>query len=206
MRTRRFGWFLVLAAAFSLARAGTRPTGATVSPDYTRRNEAFAPAATRVPKRPLPANDRILPAPRVRHPIATEKTVTAVGDRRARIDISETRAKLVIEPDVHPRSAAQTKRLNPFNHRKAHIATASAGRTFPLVAKYRDRLAAANAAGISRVSLSGRAVLARINRFVFRKNRTASAPASVTSAGSANANDKRWRADSGPRQARASAQ
>ena len=190
MRPRRSGLFLVLAFAFAGAQAGAQPTGATAPLDYTRRNEAFAPVATIVPERRLPDADRILPSPRRLHPAATEKISATAGDHPAPITVAETRAKRVIEPEVPPPPEAQAKPLSIFNGRKAHIPAAAAFRTLPLAAKYRDRRAAADAASIEQVSLSDRGLLSRINRFVFRKNRPESRPASIIPAGNEHAKTK----------------
>ncbi len=160
-----------LIAAGSLTLVGSAALFAedAITPvDYTQHNGAFAPAATVNPEKKTPLRDSALQNQRVEKTVI-DKPSAPLGDRRAPIDVQETREKFVREKDSHrPETVEQP--MSAFNHREAAIATATATTKPPTVSKYQDSLTAASASNMARFPALDRATTAKINRFVFRKN------------------------------------
>jgi hypothetical protein len=159
--------------AFALGPLGAglvRAADATSPVDYTQRNAPFAPAADArvVPDQQKPVTNGVIQEKRVDKNLV-EKTTAPHADRRAGIDVTETRDKHVREKESQ-RPAAQEQPTSAFNHRRASIATSSDTTKPPTVAKYQDSLTAASASNMARFPAVGRATTTKINRFVFRKN------------------------------------
>ena len=160
---------IIAAANLSLLGCVSLWAGDATTPvDYTQRDATFAPAGTITPEKKPLLRDSTLQDRRVEKTTIDKKPAT-VGDRRAAIDVQETRDKLVREKDSHrPEATEQT--LSQFNHRESSIATATATTKPPTVSKYQDSLTAASASNMTRFPALDRATTAKINRFVFRKN------------------------------------
>ena len=154
----------ILGAVRGSAADATRPV------DYTQRNGSFAPAAgTAVtPEKQAPVTNSRVQDKRVDQPLL-EKTPAPQGERRAGIDVQETRDKRVHDKDSQ-RPAGQEQPTSAFNQRRAAIATSTDTTKPPTVAKYQDSLTAASASNMARFPALKRATTAKINRFVFRRN------------------------------------
>jgi hypothetical protein len=166
---------LIAAASLSgFSFLPARASDATKPVDYTQRNDPFAPAATITPeKKELPRADAIQDK-RVEK-TTIDKQPAAIGDRRAAIDVQETREKKVREKNsLRPETVEQP--MSAFNHREATITTAADTKKPPTVAKYQDSLTAASASNMARFPALDRATTVKINRFVFKKNSSEAAP------------------------------
>ena len=172
MKFSRLSVFVsLLFGAFSIGRTAE----ATQPIDYAQRNDAFAPAATVTPGAKTPQLDSTVQDKRV-ETTTLDKKSSALGDRRAAIDMQEAREKNVREKDSHrPETIEQP--MSAFNHREATMATAIDTKKPPLVTKFQDSLTSASATNMARFPAAGGAATAKINRFVFRKNAPDSAAA-----------------------------
>ena len=156
-----------LAAITCVSAAGA--ADATTPIDYTQRNTPFAPGGAVAPDKQNPA-DKASPVQDKRVDKTTvEKKSSPLGDRRAAIDISETREKNVREKESRrPEKIEQP--VSAMNHKPSAISTADDTKKPPTVAKTRDSLSAASASNRARFPALDKATGAKINRFVFRKN------------------------------------
>lgn len=178
------GIALAVAASWSCALPAVR-ADATSPVDYTRRNEALAPAASLAPEIRSPATNRIATS----RPL--DFTVTApesspLGDRRAPVEIAETHPKTIVAPAVRAPEAAvrpSTSTRNAFDRRRAAISTAGDAVHPPLVAKYQSGLAAGGGIQVGHLPALAPGASATINRFVFRHNRPVPDPAAAPAAG-----------------------
>jgi len=159
---------LLVLAALGLCIAEARAADATSPVDYTQRNAPYTPAATVTPEKQTPATNKTVQEKRV-EPTKVEKTSSPLADRRARIDVKESREKQVRDKDSH-RPEGIEQPTSALNHRQAAISTAADTSKPPMVAKYQDRLTDASATNMARFPAIDRATNAKINRFVFRKN------------------------------------
>ncbi len=158
-----------------LCLATARGADATSPVDYTQRNSPYAPGAATgvVPSRQAPVTNEVVQEKRVQPP-TVDRRIAPVGDRRAAVEIRETREKQVQEKDSH-RPEVTEQPTSAFNHRTAAITTADDTTKPPTVARYQDSLTAASATNMARFPAMDRATGAKINRFVFRKNPTEAA-------------------------------
>lgn len=160
---------LIAVASLSLVGpAWLRADDATTPVDLTRRNGAFAPGATISPEQKPLARDSQLQEKRFEKS-TIEKQPAAVGDRRAAIEVQETRDKTVREKDSH-RPERTEQAMSQFNRRDAAITTAGANTKPAMVAKYQNSLSAASASNMARFPAIDAMAASKINRFVFRKN------------------------------------
>ncbi len=175
-------------ACLTLTGGGLAAAADATSPvDYTQRNSPFAPAASVTPDKQVPETNATVQDKRVDKNVVDKKPA-AVGDRRAAIDLTETREKNVREKDSRrPEKVEQP--TSAFNHRESRISTADEMKKPPTVSKYQDSLTSASATNMARFPALDGAAGAKINRFVFRKNgsspSTALDGAPVTPAGGA---------------------
>jgi len=185
----KFPCLIVLAFLAPGGLATGRAADATRPVDYAQRDTAFAAAATVTPDTKTPQLDTALQDRRV-EPITIDKKPSALGDRRAAIDVQEARDKTVREKDSH-RPEADERTMSAFNHRESSITTGAEAKKPELVSKYQSSLTAASASNMARYPAVGAATAAKINRFVFRKNAPDSAvaldgaPATPAAGGSA---------------------
>ncbi len=150
-------------AVLSLARAAD----ATRTLDYTQRNTPFAPEAGVKPPVQSPAVVEDLQNKRVTPAVIDRKT-SPVGDRKAAVDVNETRPKSVQEKVVKtPDSKAPTR--NDLTDKRSGITTAKQINP-QRVSKYQESLVAASATNMARFPAVGADTTAKVNRFVFRKN------------------------------------
>ena len=166
---------IVLASVSIGGLVAGRAADATSPVDYTQRNAPFAPAATVSPDKKSPQLDEAVQTKRLETTVL-DKPSSFLGDRRAAIDVQETRDKLVLEKASH-RPGASVQPMSAFNHREASFTTGADARKPELVSRYQDSLKAASASNLARFPALGRATTAKINRFVFRKNAPDSAAA-----------------------------
>jgi hypothetical protein len=167
---------LIVIAQVCFGLTAARGSDATTPVDYTQRNAPFAPGASVTPDKKAITLDTAVADKRVDKTII-DKQPAAVGDRRAAIDVTETRAKTVRDKDSRRPEAVEEPR-SAFDHREASISTADDTKRPPLVTKYQDSLKAASATNMARFPALDHATTAKINRFVFRKN--SSEPSAVT--------------------------
>ena len=154
--------------AFSVCIPCALAADATSPVDYTQRNSPFAPSGSVAPEKQTPAtNERVQEKKVEKNTI--EKQTAPLAERRAAIEIKETREKNVREKDTR-KPETVTPPTSAYNHRPAAISTGADTTKPPTVAKYQDRLTDASATNMARFPAIERATTAKINRFVFRKN------------------------------------
>lgn len=135
--------------------------------DYTNRNTPFAPEAGVKPSVKSPAvvdglqNKRVTPA-------VIDRKSSSLGDRKAAVDVSETRPKSVQEKVVQSPDAKKPTR-NDMTDRRSEFTTATQVNP-QRVSKYQESLVAASATNMARFPAVDRETTAKLNRFVFRKN------------------------------------
>ena len=159
----------IVLASLTLAGAMTaRASDATAPVDYAQRNAPYAPAATVTPDKKTPEGNTTVQEKRVDKNVLDKKPA-AVGDRRAPIDMKESRDKNVVEKNSHtPEKIDQP--VSAYNQRESSMSTGANVTRFPMIAKYQDSLTASNVTTTSRATAADRATAAKINRFVFRRN------------------------------------
>jgi hypothetical protein len=148
--------------------APLRAADATTPVDYTQRNAPFAPSGTVSPDKKTPETNGVVQEKRFEK-TTIEKQSAAWGDRRAAIELKETRDKNVREKESR-RPEKLDQPTSAYNQRQAAISTAANTTKPPAVAKYQDSLTAASASNMARFPALDGATGAKINRFVFRKN------------------------------------
>jgi hypothetical protein len=152
-----------------LGAAAGRAADATSPLDYTQRNAPFTPSGSVAPPKQLPATHRAVQQDKRVEKTEFEKTTAPLADRRARIDVSETREKQVRERESK-RPETLERKTSSYDHKTATVSTGADATRPPLVAKYNDSMIAASATNMARFPAVERATTAKINRFVFRKN------------------------------------
>jgi hypothetical protein len=152
-----------------------RAADATTPVDYTQRNGPFAPGASIAPEKNAPAIDRAVQDRRIEKPTVA-KPAAAIGQRRAAIEVGESRDKTVRDANVRSPELVNAPR-SALNHRAATISPAADLRKPPLVTRYQEEMAAASAHMMAVYPALDRATTAKINRFVFRKNNPEPLPA-----------------------------
>jgi hypothetical protein len=149
--------------------------------DPAQRNEQLAPtpdsADTRLsPQRP--ANQRSffrnesLQDQRFNAPEQIDRKDAAVGDKRAAIDVTETREKTILDRKDFPTPEVRDREMNRHDGEKSHIQPqGDMVKTFDTVSKYQDGMADAKNSTFKRqVSLEKRTTFEKLNRFVFQRN------------------------------------
>ncbi len=159
---------LLVVVAMGATASGIRAANATSPVDPTQRATSLAPAGTVAPAKKAPEVNPILQDKRVEKP-AFEKSASPLGERRAAIDVTETREKNVREKDSRRPEVIEQK-TSGYNHRPAGVSTGDDTTKPPTVAKYQDSLTAASASNMARFPAVDRATTGKINRFTFRKN------------------------------------
>ena len=165
---------LFFLASLTLSGAIRAHAADATSPlDYTQRNQPFSAAPSAAPSvapdKKSPEANAAVQDKRVDKTVV-DKQSAAIGDRRAAIDLKETRDKNIRDKDSH-RPETVDRTLSALNHREATISTADESTMKPqMVVKYQDSLTSASATNMARFPALDRATGAKINRFVFRKN------------------------------------
>lgn len=159
---------LVVFASITVCVAAAQAADATSPIDAAQRNSAFTAERSVEPEKRKPVVDEALQRKRVT-PDTIEKKPAALGDRRAPLELTETREKNVREKESHrPEKIEQP--VSRYNQQRSRVSTSADTTKVPTVAKYQDSLTAASASNMARFPAIGAATGAKINRFVFRKN------------------------------------
>jgi hypothetical protein len=168
---------LVLLAALPPAARAEDPTKVTPN----QQNTQLAPGADNSDTRLAPGNtDNQLPFKRDERvqnnrfttPELREKQPAPVGDRRAPIDVTETREKTIIDRKDYPKPEVRDNKMSPDNAQMFRTQpTGDSIKKYDMVGKYQNRMTdAANAAAQRQPKLEKRTTFDKINRFVFRRN------------------------------------
>lgn len=157
-----FASLTVIGSATAWAADATSPLNAT------QRNTSFAPAPSVTPDKKAPETKAGVQEKRVDKNVVDKKPA-AVGERRAAIDITETREKNLREKDSH-RPEKVDQPVSAYHLRESSLTPGANVTRLPMMAKYQDGLTASNATTSTRISATDRATAAKINRFIFRKN------------------------------------
>jgi hypothetical protein len=161
--------FRPLLIAFFALVASARAADATSPIDYTQRNTPFAPATTgRTTETRAPEKNETLQDRKVEKTVI-DKSKASVGERRAAVEVGETKEKTIVEKTTVP-TEKRPHVASDFDHRDARITTKDEALPNTRVAKYQDSLSAASATNMARFPALGKATTGKINRFVFRKN------------------------------------
>jgi len=167
------GWFCARSPAVA---------DVTAPIDYTRRNEAFAPAPSVVPDIRRPVESSTLEDDPRSFPVSSPSP-GPLEDRRAPIAITETRPKSVARPEpLRPDASAPT--MSALDHRRAPISPGTQAVKPPLVEKYQATLSPRGAIRVVRLPALAPDATAAIDRFVFRHNQPVPSPATATAAAS----------------------
>lgn len=185
---------LIVFASLTVIGSTTAWAADATSPlDPTQRNSSFAPAPGVTPDKKTPEVKTEVQEKRVDKNVVDKKPA-AVGDRRAAIDLTETREKNIREKDSH-RPEKLDQPVSAYNQRESSLTPGANVTRLPMMAKYQDGLTASNATTSTRISATDRATAAKINRFIFRKNAPESSVAlegaSVTPAAGTSAVQKK---------------
>jgi len=105
-------------------------------------------------------------------PEAIERKDSVVGDRRAAIDVTETRDKKIIDRKDFPKPDVRERQINRHDGEKAYIQPkGDMVKSYDKVSKYQDGMAAANTGEFQRQpTLEKRMSFDKLNRFIFRRN------------------------------------
>jgi hypothetical protein len=160
---------LAVLLALGVGGVSARAANATSPIEYTERNAPFAPGGTVAPTKQTPATQRASLQDKRVEKTEFEKTTAPLADRRAGIDVTETREKHVREKDSR-RPDVKERKTSSYDHQTANVSTGADTTRPPMVAKYNDSMIAASATNMARFPALERATTAKINRFVFRKN------------------------------------
>lgn len=101
-----------------------------------------------------------------------ERKPAAVGDKRAAIDVTETREKTIIDRKDFPTPGVRDRRMSTRDGQKSFIQPEGDQiRTYDKVSKYQNGMAAAQDGAFQRKpSLEKRTTFDKLNRFVFQRN------------------------------------
>lgn len=150
--------------------------------DAAQRNEALAPTPESSDTKLSPqreANQRTfirndhVQDQRFSAPDKIERKDAAVGDRRAPIDVTETRDKNIIDRKEYPRTPeVRERQTSHFDGEKSNIQPkGDMLRQYDTVTKYQSRMEDAKDGPFQREpKLEKRMSFERLNRFVFRRN------------------------------------
>ena len=135
--------------------------------DYTSRNAPFTPDAGVKPPVQTPGVVEGIQSKRVA-PAVVEQKSSALGERQAGIEVSESKPKTVQSKSSKTPDATVPTR-NALTEKRASVTTSNQVNP-PHVAKYQESLVAASASNMARFPAIGPDTTAKLNRFVFRKN------------------------------------
>lgn len=105
-------------------------------------------------------------------PEKIERKDAAVGDRRAAIDVTETREKTIVDRKEFPKPEVRERELNRHDGEKSRIQPkGDMLKTYDKVSKYQGRMTDADAASAQRApKLEKRTTFEKLNRFIFKRN------------------------------------
>jgi hypothetical protein len=149
--------------------------------DASRRNTDLAPTPESADNRLSPgreANQRpffrneVVQDQRFNAPENIERKDAIVGERRAPIDITETREKNIIERKDFTKPEVRERVLNRHDGEKARIQPQGDQiKKYDTVSKYQSRMADADSGQFQRQpSLEKRTTFEKLNRFIFKRN------------------------------------
>ena len=146
-----------------------------------QKNAQLAPGADNNDTRLAPGNSKNqLPFKRDDHvqnsrfttPELRDKEMAPVGERRAPIDVKETREKNILERKDFPKPEVRERQMSPDNAQMYRDQPkGDMVKKYDMVAKYQDRMADAETAASQRQpKFEKRTTFDKINRFVFHRN------------------------------------
>lgn len=149
--------------------------------DASRQNADLAPtpANSDTPLSPgREANQRpyfrneIVQEQRFRAPEIIERKDAIVGERRAPIDVTETRKKEIVERKNYPKPELRDHKVNRHDGEQSRIQPrGDMVKKYDTVTKYQDRMADAKTATTLREpKLEKRTSFEKLNRFIFKRN------------------------------------
>ena len=149
--------------------------------DPSKRNDQLAPAAERTDtrlspnqadnQRPLERNDH-LQNQRFKEPDKIERKDAAVGDKRAPIEMKETRDKNIIERKDAPKPELKTWDKNRHDGEKFDRQPSGDDvKKYEMADKFQSRMTDAKTAASQRQpTMEKRTTFEKINRFLFKRN------------------------------------
>jgi hypothetical protein len=169
--------FFVLSAVLPLAVRAEDPTkvepaqqNTQLSPTQDNADNRLAPGNADN-QRPFLRDDRVqdsrFPTPEVR-----DKTMAPANDRRAPVEVKETRDKTILDRKDYPKPEVRDRELNRYDGEKARIQPqGDMIKKYDTVSKYQNRLTDAEAAASQRQpKFEKRTTFDKVNRFVFHRN------------------------------------
>lgn len=105
-------------------------------------------------------------------PDSVQRKDAVVGERRAPIDMKESRGKTVIDRKDYPKPEVRDRELNRHDGEKSRIQPdGDMVRKYDTVSKYQDGMKDAKTAAIQRQpKLEKRTTFEKLNRFIFKRN------------------------------------
>jgi len=105
-------------------------------------------------------------------PEKIDRKDAAVGDKRASIDVTETREKTIVDRKDFPKPEVRDREMNRHDGEKSHIQPEGDQiKKFDTVSKYQDGMADAKNSTFKRQpTLEKRTTFEKLNRFVFQRN------------------------------------
>lgn len=172
---------LPLFLVFSAVLAPTLPAKDPANFDASAQNVDLAPtpANSDTPLSPgREANQRpffkneIVQEQRFRAPEVIERKDAIVGERRAPIDMSETREKEIIDRKTYPKPEVRDHQVNRHDGEKSRIQPrGDMVKKYDTVTKYQDRMAdAKTATALREPKFEKRTSFDKLNRFIFKRN------------------------------------
>lgn len=169
--------FLVVSAVLPL---GLRADDVT-KVDAAQRNTDLAPTPETADTRLSPgreANQRpffrneVVQDQRFNAPEKIDRKDATVGERRAPIDITETREKTIVERKDFTKPEVRERELNRHDGEKSRIQPKDDQvKKYDTVSKYQSRMADADSGQFQRKpSLEKRTSFEKLNRFIFKRN------------------------------------
>lgn len=169
--------FFVLSAVLPLGLLARDPANF----DATQQNTRLAPTPDNadMPLSPSrPANQRPffrndhLQDQRFNTPQMIDRKDAVVGERRAPIDLTEKREKVMVDRKDYPKPEVRDRKINRHDGERSRIQPqGDAVKRYEPVAKYQDRIAdAKNATAQREPKMEKRTSFEKLNRFIFKRN------------------------------------
>jgi hypothetical protein len=105
-------------------------------------------------------------------PELIERKDAALGERRAPIEVTETREKNIVERKDFPKPEVRERKMNRHDRQKAAIQPEGDQlKTYDKVSKFQNRMTDASAASSQRLpKMEKRITFEKLNRFMFKRN------------------------------------
>lgn len=122
-------------------------------------------------QRPFFRNE-VLQEQRFRTPDQWQGKEAIVGERRAPIDMTETRDKVMVDRKEYPKPEVKDRKTNRHDGKKARIQPrGDMLKKYDNVAKYQERMSdAKSATALREPKLEKRTSFEKLNRFIFKRN------------------------------------